>query len=119
MIPVTLVAAATADESRAKFERDLIEMIKASKLNEGKLQIATWSSGDLRKARQPVKRKGTAASASSTVTNAQASNSNNNNNNKRQGRKQAPNLDGSIASASSVKKKRKVCKEKKNDLNQG
>jgi hypothetical protein len=118
MIPVTLVAAATADESRAKFERDLIEMIKASKLNEGKLQIATWSSGDLRKARQPVKRKGTAASASSTVTNAQASNSNNNNN-KRQGRKQAPNLDGSIASASSVKKKRKVCKEKKNDLNQG
>lgn len=86
-----------ADDDRAKFERNMIELIKAARLNEGKLQTATWTAGDLRQARQPVKRKGTAASASGGGGGAKP---------QRQGRKQAPNVDGSIASVS-VKKERK------------
>jgi hypothetical protein len=84
-------------EGQAKFERDMIELLKSARLNEGSLQTATWTSGDLRQARQPVKRKGTAASAAGTGTASAKP--------PRQGRKRTLNPDGSIASVS-VKKER-------------
>ena len=98
--------AAALDESRAKFERDMIELIKWRRLNEEKLQAATWSSGDLRKARAPVKRKGTAASASASGANATAVAPKP----ARQGKRQGPNVNGSIASVS-VKRCKKEKKE--------
>jgi len=82
-------------ESREKFERDMIELQKANTLNEGSIQIATWTKGDLRRLRDPVKRKGSASTAAATSSAPHKSGGG--------GRHQPPNLDGSIASVS-VKK---------------
>jgi hypothetical protein len=85
------------DESRAKFERDMIQMLKAKPFDDNSIQVTTWAVGDLRKLRDPVKRKGSASTAAATSNAPSAP--------RRQGRAQPPNLDGAIASVS-VKKER-------------
>jgi hypothetical protein len=84
--------------SQAQFERNMIELIKASRLNEGSLQTTTWKTGDYKEIRNPPKRKvGTAAATPGAHGTGKPT---------RHGRKhQPPNLDASIA-AVSVKKER-------------
>lgn len=95
------------DESRAKLERDLIQVLKMKHF-EGQVQHYTWNTGALRTMREAVKRKGsasTAAATSSAPATAAAAN-------KKRGRPQPPNMDGSIASIS-VKPKKKCSKNAK------
>jgi len=86
---------------REKFERDMIELCKSAEMNRGSVQTATWTAGDLRRLRDPVKRKGSAstAAATSAVPATAAAPT---------GRRSRapPNPDGSIASVS-VKKEPK------------
>lgn len=54
-------------EQQAQFERNMIELCKGAEINRGTLQTSPWTVGQLRQARQPVKRKPTAAAAASTA----------------------------------------------------
>jgi len=87
------------DSSREKFERDAIEILK-SKQFEAEVQHATWKAGDLRKLREPVKRKGSASTSAATATPSAAAAAAP----KKHGRPQLPNMDGGIASVSTKKK---------------
>lgn len=95
-------AAAVPAFDREKFERDMIELCKSAEMNRGSVQTATWTAGDLRRLRDPVKRKGSASTAAATSvpppTAAAAPTG------KRS--RAPPNPDGSIASVS-VKKETK------------
>lgn len=89
---------AAMEEWKDQFERDMIEVAKSQALNQGDLQTATWTTGNVREARAPVKRKalapGSGGSAPSKASQAKATKS----------KRMTVNPDGAIAAQSCRKK---------------